>query len=115
MSAATDLQRETTSCAERRLCDACVMKYSGLMRAASSAATGIISIEAAFSFAGAHHPIRSRRLVNPDLQEDCGRGGCRGRAWTKFRYPYTVRYASLIRYVAVALSVPNCFDPLIAD
>jgi hypothetical protein len=40
MSAATDLQRETTSCAERRLCDACVMKYSGLIRAASSAATG---------------------------------------------------------------------------
>ena len=35
MSAATDLQRYTTSCAERRLCDACVIEYSGPIRAVS--------------------------------------------------------------------------------
>jgi hypothetical protein len=39
-SAAADLQKQTTSCAERRLCDAGVMKYSGPIGAASSAATG---------------------------------------------------------------------------
>ena len=72
MSAATDLQRETTSCAERRLCDACVMKYSGLIRAASSAATGNHINRGRFSFAGAHHPTGSPRLINPELQEDRG-------------------------------------------
>jgi hypothetical protein len=35
MSAATDLQRYTTSCAERRLCDACAIEYSGPIRAVS--------------------------------------------------------------------------------
>ena len=75
MSAATDLQRYTTSCAERRLCDACVIKYSGLIRAGSLAATGNHINRGRFSFAGARHPIRSPRLINPDVQEDRGRGG----------------------------------------
>jgi hypothetical protein len=87
------------------------MKYSGLIRAASSAATGNHINRGRFSFAGAHHPTGSPRLINPDLQEDRGRGSCRGRAGAKFRYPYTVRYANLNKYVAVALSVPNCFEP----
>ena len=52
-------------------------------------------------------------MINPDLQEDCGRGGDRCRA--KCPDPYTVRYANLNRYVAVSLSVPNCFDFLTAD
>ena len=52
-------------------------------------------------------------MINPDLQEDCGRGGYRCRA--KCPDPYTVRYANLNRYVAVSLSVPNCFDFLTAD
>jgi hypothetical protein len=54
-------------------------------------------------------------LINPDLQEDRGRGGYRRRAWAKCPDPYTVRYARLNKYVAVAPSVPNYFDSLTTD
>ena len=106
MSAATDLQSEASSCAERRLCHACVIKYSGLIRASSSAATG-------------NHINRGRffifwRSSNPDLHEDRGRGGYRRRALAKFPRPYTMRHVQSNRYVAIALSVPNYFDPLAA-
>jgi hypothetical protein len=101
MSAATDLQREATSCAERRLCHACVINYSRLTRAVSSAATG-------------NHINRGRFFIFPrsssrDLEEDCERGADRRRASVKPPWPYTVRRGDLDKYVAVALSVPNYF------
>ena len=86
MSTATDRQRQTTSCEERRLCDACVMKYLGLIRAASSAATGNHINRGCFSFCGSA-PSRSGgpRFINRDLQED--QVTIDAESWPKFPYP----------------------------
>jgi hypothetical protein len=85
------------------------MKYSGLIRAVSSAATGNHINRGRFSFAGAHHPIRSSRMINPDLQEDPRTRWLSTHGLGEIPYPYTVKYANLNKYVAVALSVPNLF------